>query len=355
LTTILAPNREFGLMLFGSLGPYRQRSLNLNLSPFGFDDWLSYQVGFFSGTPDGTNPGLNPISAEVFDSQRSTLANKAFEGRVILNPFINYQNSVLEPLAFGIGGSSQIVNNETLLPGLLSPGLNPMFLYQNVVDECGVVQFLNGFCPSVRGNGPRTRIHPSIFWHYKKFGLIFEAGNTLQTLTPLEKTKLNETVLPHLKQINQAAQMQFVYNLTSEKYRYLGMIPEQDFKFFEKGATGAWQIIFQMGVLKIDPNTFNDFYTVNNQKIFWYSDPRISIQHAQSFTFTLNWYWNKYFRISTEYDQTQYRGGCSTGGINSPVTPGCLTAPTKFIRAENSEVLNRPTEKLIMQRFVLAF
>ena len=338
-TTIMAPNREVGLMLFGSLGPYRIRNFNIFLTPFGFDDWLSYQVGFFSGTPDATNPGLNPINTQQFNTQKASLSNKTFEGRVIFNPFLAYRDSILEPLAFGFAGSSQIVNNEDQFPGMVSPGINPIFIYQ----------------PNVYGNGPRSRLHPSIFWHINKFGLILEAGQTLQTLTPTAQSPATKKTLPNLIQINRAAQMQFVYNITPEKYRYLWMEPERDFNFFEKGANGAWQVVFQMSLLNMDPKIFNDYYINGAQKTYVYSDPRISVQHAQSMTFTLNWYWNKNFRISTEYDQTQYSGGCSTGALNSPITPGCLTAPSNYTTAIGSQVLNRPTEKLLLERIQLYF
>jgi phosphate-selective porin OprO/OprP len=338
-TTIMAPNRELGLVLFGSLGPYRIRNFNIFRTPFGFDDWLSYQLGIFSGTPDATNPGLNPINTQQFNSQKSSLSNKAFEGRVIFNPFLAYRDSILEPLAFGFAGSSQIVNNEDQFPGMVSPGINPIFVYKS----------------NVYGNGPRSRLHPSVFWHINKFGVILEAAQTLQTLTPIAQTPKTKETLPNLIQINRAAQMQFVYNITSEKYRYLGMEPERDFNFFEKGANGAWQVVFQMSLLNMDPKVFDDFYINGAQKTYVYSDPRISVQHAQSMTFTLNWYWNKNFRISTEYDQTQYVGGCSTGALNSPITPGCLTAPSNYTTAIGSQVLNRPTEKLLVERILINF
>jgi phosphate-selective porin OprO/OprP len=68
----------------------------------------------------------------------------------------------------------------------------------------------------------------------------------------------------------------------------------------------------------------------------------------------INWFLNKNVVISTEYDQTSFVGGCSTGGLQAAVTPGCLTAGIEAT-ASTSRILNRPNEKVIMQRFQLSF
>lgn len=336
-TTIMAPNRELGAVLFGALGPYRPRPYNIWLSPFGFDDWLSYQLGFLGGTADGTNPGLNSINFFEFNTQNASMANKAFEGRVLFNPFMTMEQSPLEPLALGFAGSSQIVNAEAPLPAMVSPGLNPIFVYQS----------------TVFANGPRNRIHPTIFWHYQKFGMLLDATQTIQHLADGSSGTIQNA--PTVSQVNRALQLQFTYNLTPEPYQYLNLKPEHDFHFFEKGGTGAWQVVFQYSGLWMDPSVFKDFYIDDQQKNYVYSDPRISVQTAKTFTLALHWYWNASFRISTEYDQTNYIGGCSTGGLNSPLSPGCLTAPRNYINAVTSEQLDRPTERLIMERFQLYF
>ncbi len=338
-TTILAPNREIGAIIFGSFGPYRPRSYSVWLSPYGFDDWLSYQLGVFGGTADGTNPGLNPVNAFEFSTQVSTLSNKSFEGRVLLNPFINLNNSLLEGLALAFSGSSEIVNAEPFLPALFTPGLNPMFVYNQ---------------RSV-GNGPRSRVHPTLFWHRRQFGILLDGTQTVQHLAATTSEPL--TTVKTVGQINRAMQFQFTYNLTSEPYQYLNLVPERDFHFMEKGATGAWQVAMQLSRLWMDPSVFQDYIisTGENTKVYTFSDPRISIQKAVSFSLSLHWYWNKYFRMSTEYDQTAFVGGCSTGGLNAPVNPGCLTASPKYIQAINSEVLNRPTEKVVVQRIQIYF
>lgn len=131
-TTILAPNRENGFVVYGTTGPFNKGHYDIWVTPFGFDDWFSYQIGILGGTADGTNPGLNPVSATGFNSEVSSLANKAFEARVFMNPFINQNSEWVKHLGIGFSGSAQTVNNEYLLPAIVSPGLNPIFLYQKM-------------------------------------------------------------------------------------------------------------------------------------------------------------------------------------------------------------------------------
>lgn len=111
---------------------------------------------------------------------------------------------------------------------------------------------------------------------------------------------------------------------------------------------------FRMSRLLMDASVFQNSAIVGDQKVYAYVDPRKSVSQASTFSVTLHWYWNEFLRWSTEYDQTSFIGGCSTGGLNAPVNPGCLTAGA-YATAATSTVLNRPTEKLIMQRIQLIF
>jgi phosphate-selective porin OprO/OprP len=335
-TTLLAPNRENGFVMYGTIGPYRPGYYDIWVTPFGFDDWLSYQVGILSGTADGTNPGLNPVTVTGFNSEVSSLSNKAFEGRVFMNPFMNQNNEWLKHLGVGFSGSAQTVNNEYLLPAILSPGLNPIFVYKS----------------NVYANGPRSRVHPQMYWYYDRFALVADVTQTMQNITPTYET--SQTNLPRIMQLNRAGEIQLIYNLTPEKFHYDSMIPLRNFKILEKGATGAFQMTLRMSHLSMDSSVFQDSAIIGDQKVYAYSDPRISVSQASTFSVTLHWYWNEFLRWSTEYDQTSFVGGCSTGGLNAPVNPGCLTAGA-YATAATSTVVNRPTEKLIMQRIQLIF
>jgi phosphate-selective porin OprO/OprP len=59
-------------------------------------------------------------------------------------------------------------------------------------------------------------------------------------------------------------------------------------------------------------------------------------------------------RFSLEYAQSSFKGGCSTGALNAPVNPGCLTGLV-YAYQDSSKVIDRPDEKIIMQRFQLTF
>lgn len=69
----------------------------------------------------------------------------------------------------------------------------------------------------------------------------------------------------------------------------------------------------------------------------------------------LNWYWNQYLRLTFEYDQSSYLGGCSTGAMSgSDGVSGCQTGNLATY-LPNSQVQNRPDEKVFMQRIQLTF
>lgn len=335
-TTILGPNRETGFVLFGSVGPYRYGNYSIWDTPWGFNDWFTYQVGVLNGTADNTNPGLNPVTTTGFNSEASSLTNKAFEARVFSNPFIVSDNIWIQNLGLGLGASAQTVNNERLLPAIVSPGLNPIFTYQT----------------NVYANGPRARLHPQMYWYAGRFAVVADYTQTVQNLTPTSASSAND--IPRVAQLNNATEVNLICNLTSEVFQYKKMIPERDFKPLEKGATGAWQFVFRWSNLNMDNSVFQDYVIEDKQKIYTYADPRLSIQKANVWSVTLNWYWNEFIRVATEYDHTAFEGGCSTGGLNAPINPGCLTAGA-YATASSSQVLNRPIEHLFMQRFQLLF
>ena len=104
----------------------------------------------------------------------------------------------------------------------------------------------------------------------------------------------------------------------------------------------------------MDRSVFNFSTTSGDQTIYAFADPRLSVQSAHTWSIGLNWYLNDYLKIVTVYDQTNFVGGCSTGAMSAAATPGCLTAGTAAT-ASTSQVMNRPDEKVIMQRFELKF
>lgn len=333
---VLAPNREIGFVFYGSVGPNRAIDNGKEYNYIRFNDWLSYEVGMLSGTFDNTNPGLNPTSPTGFSSETASVANKAFEARVFANPFLGSQFKYIQNLGIGLAGSTEAVNNQNTLPAITSIGQNPIFTYQ----------------PYVNGNGPRNRLHPQAFWFLGPLGILGEWTQTIQRLTngPVPLSPLS---LP-ITQKNTANQVELIYNITQEPLNFDALTPNRNFTPFDKGNYGAFQLVVRFTELQMDGDIYNDSFTSNGQTTYVFSDPRLSVQKANTWTVGLNWFWNRNIRISTEYNQTRFVGGCSTGGLNSPVTPGCLTAGS-YATASTSTVVNRPNENLFMQRMQLFF
>lgn len=215
-SSLMAPNREIGAIIHGSLGPYHATQYTYG-TYLGFDDWFSYQVGVFNGAPDGENPGLNPVGGTstegifaAYVSEPVTLVNKAFQARFFWNPFITNKNSILHHLGFGFAGSVQTANNQGDIPSIFSIGQNPIFTYEKIF-----------------ANGNRTRLHPELIYYIGILGVLADWTQTLQHLT-------SEAILygnnvdkqrTKIRQLNKATDIQFILNLTGEDFSFRNLNP----------------------------------------------------------------------------------------------------------------------------------
>ncbi len=338
--TNMAPNREIGFLLHGQWGPTGQLE---NDAPYvdqrGFREWFSYQLGMFSGTADNTNPGLNPTSATAFSTETAALENKAVEARLFSNPFLGCKNVWLRGLGVGFATGVDNPTNEANLPAILSVGQNPIFTYST----------------NAVANGHRYRFHPQGYWFIGPGGVVVDWGFTAQHIlnqTLNSPPTLNTT---SLLQHNHAGEIQLVYNLTGETLDFMEkIIPLKPFNPNQKGAFGALQLVGRWSTLSMSSNVFNAFTMSGDSAQYVYADPRTSVSYANTFSVGVNWILNQYVRIVTEYDQTSFIGGCSTGALSASVNPGCLTggAATYLL---TSRVLNRPDEKTLMQRVQVQF
>lgn len=335
--TMMAPDREFGFMIHGSLGPSGHEPYYRGLSLMGFDDFFSYQFAIMSEIADNTEPGFNPLLSTNPTTQSSAIANKNYEGRIFINPFIAMEKSFLQHLGLGIAASMASPTNNSNLPNLVSIGQNPIVSFND----------------TVTANGANSRLHPQGVWYFGPLGILADWTKSMQTL--IDGTTQNYLYPGSIKDTNTAGQVQFIYNLTQEDFNLFHLEPNHPFKPFVKDAYGAWQLVFRLTNMNIDNSLFSESYTSGQSLVYVYADPRESVESASTWSIGLNWFWTSHLRVTTEYDQTQFVGGCSTGALNSPVTPGCLTAPSSYRTALNSQVVNRPAEKVIMQRFQITF
>lgn len=350
----LSPSKEVGFLLYGSLGPQRPQIQNTDLSYLGFNDWFSMQLGIFNGAPDASDTGLVPFGISAYfgvDFQQSVLnsGSKAFEGRVFLNPFIACQDSILQNLGFGFATSTQRVNNSQNLPDLLTLGGNPMLSYSFPYLDTLTLK-------KPWAQGIRSRIHPQFVWYKSAFGIMGDWTQTMQHLggyehTPTFTEEMDNSII---KQKNSASQIQFIYNLTGEDFKFGEVSPTHNFKPGSFKEIGALQFFIRMTNLIVDPKTFK-YKRENYLETIWFASPYRSIQKASAYGFGINWFWNEYFRMSTEFSHTQFVGGCSTGAYNDPNTPGCLTANPYYVYAKDSKVINRPDENAFFQRIQFVF
>jgi phosphate-selective porin OprO/OprP len=335
-TTYLAPNREMGVAAYGSFGPSEPSNYSITASYYGLTDLFAYQLGIFNGNADNTNPGLNPTNVIGASAEIASIHSKALEARVFSNPFINLQTPLLKLFGIGASASTETANNQGALPAILTVGFNPAFSYLN----------------NVNANGKRARIHPFLFWRYNQAALIMDYTQTLQHLTPGPMGSTTNYI--PLRQMNKGNQIQFLYNFTGESVSLYEMAPNRELNFNDKGTYGALQLVLRLTGMHLDSSVFDNYSVSNNIVSYVYSDPRLSVSQANSWSVGLNWYWNKNIRFSVEYEQTAFTGGCSTGAMNAPVSPGCVTG-YPYGRGVDSAVINRPDEKMFSQRFQVFF
>lgn len=363
-SAMLAPDRQFGFIAHGSFGPSGDEPYFRGLSLLGFDDMFSYQFGWLSDTPDNSTPlpTFDFIAKNSLD-QQFDLSTSAFEGRIFINPFIDRPHFFLHHLGLGFATSLGHPSDQSGLPILESVGQNPIYRYSTTDSSLF----------KVLANGSRYRLHPQMVWGYGAIGLLADWTQTTQNLSVNKRSAsaLASTYDPPLytlTQTNSANQISLIYNVTQEEFNLFHFIPNAPFHFFEKDAYGGWQVVFRISGLNLDPDVFNSKYTLNltekgkKYSEYYFADPRISVQKANTWSIGFNWYWNQFFRISSEYDQTTFVGGCSSDALNpsSGQTSGCLTnAGIDGRNADtflsSNQVLNRPTEKIFMTRVQVQF
>ncbi len=349
-SAMLSPDRQIGLVAHGSFGPSGCEPFYPGLSLLGFDDMFSYQLGWLTDTPDNETQRGQYNYQKMSLVSENNLVGYAFEGRVFVNPFIDRNGSLLQHLGLGFSGSVGNPKKQANQPHLNSVGLNPIFIYGD-----NAFSLKGGGYVKLVVNGRRSRLHPQMVWGYGPLGFLADWTETTQNLSYFaESGKFQE----QLTQRNQANQMTFIYNLTQEEFNLFHFIPNRPFKLFSKNCIGGLQMVFRWSGLQLDPNVFKKTFTENNDSknytYYYFADPRISVQKANTWSIGLNWYWSRFIRWTMEYDFTSFVGGCSTGaGSNN-----CLTNAEDIFSdtyLSSSQVMNRPPEKIFMTRIQLQF
>ena len=254
LATDLVPNRDLGVELHGDL----------------FGGAVSYAAGIFDGAPDYNGTTTN---ADYED-------NKAFAGRVFLQPWKTSDAKVLKGLGFGLGGSYEVDRAATntltgLTPGYTTDGQQKFFSYSS----------------GVFANGTHWRLSPQAYYYYGPFGVLGEYVVSDQQVTKgASSADLQNT----------AWEISGGWVLTGEDASYNGVTPKHPFDP-RNGQWGAWQIVARYANLDADKNAFPTF-----------ASSASSASSASAWSVGLNWYLNKNFRVNTSFSRTTFSGYTGT-------------------------------------------
>ncbi len=275
--TSLIPNRDVGAQIFGDVQ----------------DGVVSYAVGVFNGVSDGSSG-----DTDSFDG-------KDVVGRVFAQPFLKTDVGVLKGLGVGVGasyGKQKGTTSSPSLPSYRTSGQQVFFRYNNTA--------ASGSTPAniTVATGKLIRVSPQAYYYYGPFGLLAEYVQSRQdVVNGAASARLN----------HQAWQANASYFLTGEKASYKGIKVKNPISP-KNGKWGAVELVGRYHELRVDPDTFGTFASAT-----------ASAQRARAFAGGLNWHFNDNVKLVTDYENTTFLGGATSG--------------------------NRPSEHVVESRLQLAF
>jgi phosphate-selective porin OprO and OprP len=267
LATALVPNRDLGFDLHGDP----------------FEGVVSYDLGLFNGVGDGRNS-----SNFDFDD------NKAFEGRLFLQPFKTTSNRALQGIGVGVAGSYENIQGPSVtglpattggtLPGYATDGQQQFFAYNP------------GTNAVVTADGEHWRLSPQAYYYLGPFGFMAEYVISNQKVTRTVTAPFASANLD-----NRAWEITGSWVLTGEDASYKGVTPLRPFKPLQ-GDWGALQLVARYSELDVDDDAFPLF-----------SNPASSASEARAFSVGLNWFLNRNILIKTSFSHTDFSGGGGAG------------------------------------------
>jgi phosphate-selective porin OprO/OprP len=255
--TQLVPNRALGLMFHGQI----------------LDGVFEYQLGGFTGVPDGGNVDL------------STANSWEFAGRLFAHPFKKVSAEAAHGLGVGVAGTWGDVNGNLSnpnLPNYKTAGQNTFFSYVSDGTPEG----------TALASGEQFRISPQLYYYYKGFGLLGEFALSSQ----------NVALGADSAQVqNKAWQVAASYVIGADNS--YGAIKPRKPLGWKKGGTGAFEFGARYNEIYIDQDAFPIF-----------ANPDTSARKAKAFSFGFNWIINNNVKFMLDYEQTRFKGGASGGG-----------------------------------------
>jgi phosphate-selective porin OprO/OprP len=264
---------------------------------------VRYELGIYNGVPDGT----------LLDNDSNHA--KSYAGRLFLRPFQLEALKGLGDLGVGIAfstgnekGSSVLSNgaaSNTWLPSFKSAAQDTIYSYvANTTDLTQTVFALKR----------HTRVNPQLYYYYAGVGLLAEWVKEYQALGKGGDTGA----------VNHHAGHVTVSYVIGGDNTYDGVKPKKSADWAAR-ELGAVELAVRYNWLDLDDVSFT-----NNSSL---ADPSKSVTKAQGFGVGLNWWLNRNIKASGNWEQTRFNGGA-----------GKTTAVT-----------NRPTEKVAIGRFQVAF
>lgn len=219
---------------------------------------ISYAIGYFNGTTDGSNGNFQ---------WRTSNEGVA---RIFLQPFLTTRPKPLRGLGVGAGGS--FAEESGKLPSFKTVGQNIFFKYST----------------KAIADGQHNRVSPQAWYYWGPVGLIGEYTiSSQQVRNGLFARRLS----------NQAWQATASFMLTGEKNSYAGMRPRHAFEP-QKGLRhlGGWEVAARYSQLRVDRNAFPLF-----------ANSKTAAAGAAEWGLALNWYLNRYARVMNAYEHTSFQ------------------------------------------------
>ncbi len=254
--TLLGPNRDTGVQLFGDVLAGR----------------LSYQAAFLDGASDGasveTEPGGNDGKDAVF--------------RLFTHPFKTQEDSFLKGLGLGFAYSTGTREVGAGLPRAYTSNALVSFFQYNA---------------NVRPDGDQTRFSPQAYFHKGPFGI-------LASYTVSNQDLINTaTVLPGSIRRDLTTRAWAVttnYVLTGEDTGYsTNPKPANDFNF-ANGTWGAWEVAARVSQLTVD----KDAFTGAGTGIF--ANRNTQAERIDSYSLGVNWYLNRNVKASFNFEHSSF-------------------------------------------------
>ena len=263
--TQLAPNRDFGVLVFGDVWGKR----------------LGWAVGAFDG---GIDNGLT--DTDVNDS-------KELVGRLYVQPFAGLENAWLQSLLIGgavTWGDQDGSNTAPQLDAWKTPGQNTFYSFRNgetQKDSAGKDVAL----PNPVARGARLRWTAHAWWAAGPVGLLAEYVAVTQPVA-------RAAVTGDWKASAWQAALSYVIG---GKPHFSGTQVERPFAIGKPG-WGALELAVRANAISTEDASGT------------WADPAKSARAAQGFTGGLRWHASSILRVFLDYEQTSFTGGAAAGG-----------------------------------------